>query len=82
MTHQRLQVWGIQGLAKYQTANITVNYYDIFRNAYISAYICAKMCGKYFGNYSAVQMLSKIFTEYFALRKFFLQKMRKKIRKF
>ena len=82
MTHLRLQVWGIRGLAIYQTANITVNFYDIFCNAYISACIRAKICGKYFGNFSAAQILLKIFTEIFAVHNFFCKKMRKKIRKF
>ena len=82
MTHLRLQVWGKRGLAIYQTANITVNFYDIFCNAYISACIRAKNCGKYFGNLSAAQILLKIFTEIFAVHNFFCKKMRKKTRKF
>ena len=82
MTHLRLQVWGIRGLAIYQTANITVNFYDIFCNEYISACIRAKICGKYFENFSAAQILLKIFTEIFAVHNFFCKKMRKKIRKF
>ena len=55
------------------TANITVNFYDIFCNAYIRAKIC--------GNFSAAQILLKIFTKIFVLCKIFCKKMQKKIRK-
>ena len=62
-----------------QTANITVNFYNIFCNVYISACIRAKICGKYFGNFSAAQILSKKFTEIFAVRNFFFAKNAEKV---
>ena len=41
----------------------------------------AKKCGKKYGNFSAAKKISQIFTEFFAVRKIFCKKMRKKIRK-
>ena len=41
----------------------------------------AKKCGKKYGNFSAAKKISQIFTEFFAVRKIFCKKMRKKLRK-